>query len=95
MITLYAKTNCGYTTRVVAALDAHGLSYIKKNIADPTIRTELIEKGGKAQVPYLIDGDVAMYESEDIVAHIENTYGKEECNDGVCVHFDMAHMVSS
>lgn len=85
MITLYAKTNCGYTTRTIAALDAHGLTYIKKNIADQAVRDELIAIGGKCQVPYLIDGDVAMYESADIIAYIERTYAKKES--GTCVHF--------
>lgn len=61
--------------KALAALDAYGVAYEEKNIADESIANELVEKGGKRQVPYLIDGDVAMYESDDIAAYIEKTYG--------------------
>lgn len=75
MITLYAKTGCQYCAKVIAALDAHGLNFTKKNIANQENLEELKELGGMRQVPYLIDGDVAMYESDDIVAYLEKTYG--------------------
>ena len=35
-------------------------------------------KGGKQQFPYLVDGDVAMYESDDIIRYLFNTYGPGE-----------------
>ncbi|MDP6450176.1 MAG: glutathione S-transferase N-terminal domain-containing protein, partial [Lentisphaeria bacterium] len=37
---------------------------------------ELRERGGKTQVPYLVDSerDVEMYESEDIIAYIQEHY---------------------
>lgn len=76
MITLYGKTGCPYTAKAIAALDAHGLSFLKKNIADPQIEDELESLGGKHQVPYIVDGDVAMYESDKIVEYIEQTYGR-------------------
>lgn len=40
-------------------------------------RSALLERGGKAQFPYLIDpnADVEMYESADIVRHLFETYG--------------------
>ena len=42
------------------------------------LREELIAKGGKKQVPYLIDAErgVSMYESGDIIAHLEQHYGE-------------------
>jgi glutathione S-transferase len=78
MITLYGKTGCPYTAKAMAALDAHGLAFIKKNIADPAVVEELVSLGGKKQVPYLIDGDTALYESDAIVQYIEDTYGHHE-----------------
>lgn len=75
MITLYGKTDCSYTEKVIDALDAYGLSFIKKNIKNPVIKEELVRLGGKGQVPYLIDGETALYESEAIIAYIEETYG--------------------
>jgi glutaredoxin len=75
MITLFAKSGCPYCAKAISALDAHGLSFTKKNIADDAVAEELTALGGKRQVPYLVDGDVAMYESDDIVEYIEKTYG--------------------
>ena len=75
MITLYGKTGCPFTNKAIAALDAYGLSFHKKNIADESVVEELIALGGKKQVPYMVDGDVAMYESDAIIEYIEKTYG--------------------
>ncbi len=85
MITLYGKTDCGYTEKVIGALDAYGLSFIKKNIKDPVIKEELLRLGGKSQVPYLIDGEVGLYESEAIIAYIEEAYGAQ-ASAGVTLH---------
>jgi glutathione S-transferase len=75
VITLFAKSGCPYCAKALGALDAHGLSFIKKNIADNAVAEELVALGGKKQVPYLVDGNVAMYESDDIVEYLEKTYG--------------------
>lgn len=75
MITLYGKTGCQYTAKAIAALDAHGLSFTKKNIANPQVAEELVSTGGKRQVPYLVDGDTKMYESDAIVSYLDTTYG--------------------
>ncbi|MBY0398947.1 glutathione S-transferase N-terminal domain-containing protein [Myxococcota bacterium] len=41
-------------------------------------RDALLEKGGKEQFPFLVDPNagLAMYESMDIVAHLERAYGR-------------------
>lgn len=43
----------------------------------PTFRPQAVEKGGKAQFPYLIDPntDKAMYESDDIINYLFEAYG--------------------
>jgi glutathione S-transferase len=43
----------------------------------PRFRPELIERGGKAQFPYLVDPNTGkeMYESDDIVHYLFETYG--------------------
>lgn len=43
-------------------------------------RPEVVERGGKAQFPYLVDPNtgVEMYESLDIVAYLFETYGRRE-----------------
>jgi len=76
MITLYAKTGCPFCEKAISALDAHGLSYTKKNIADEAVAAELISLGGKRQVPFMVDGDMMTYESGVIVEYVEETYGK-------------------
>ncbi len=78
MITLYGKTNCKYTAKVVDTLDMLRLSFEKKNIADPQFAEELMERGGKRQVPFVVDGDVSLYESGDIIEYLERTYGDQE-----------------
>jgi glutaredoxin len=76
MITIYGKTGCPFTARAVATLDAYGIKFEFKNIHDEGIEEELIALGGKSQVPYMIDGDMHMYESDDITAYIEARYGE-------------------
>jgi glutaredoxin len=77
MLTLYVKTGCAYCAMVIHKLDELGLDFEEKNVADPGISEELIGRGGKRQMPYLVDSDagVEMYESEDICDHLEQRYG--------------------
>ncbi len=54
-----------------------GVEFDLKDIEDDAaLAAELIEKGGKRQVPYLVDTDkdVAMYESNDIIDYIRENY---------------------
>ena len=48
--------------------------------AGERFRPELVERGGKAQFPYLVDSNtrVEMYESLDIVAYLFETYGQRD-----------------
>ena len=78
MLTLYSKTTCAFSRRVVAVLDRLGLEYENKNITEnPAFASELETLGGKVQTPYLVDGahGVALYESDAIVAHLQTYYG--------------------
>ena len=78
MLTLYVKTGCPFCAKVLDEMEALGVQATLKNIADPGIAEELIARGGKRQVPYLIDEerDVEMYESGDIVAYLQTHYAK-------------------
>lgn len=77
MLTLYVKTGCPYCAMVIHKLDELGLDFEEKNVGDPGIAEELIARGGKRQMPYLVDTDagVEMYESTDICDHLEQRYG--------------------
>ncbi len=61
----------------MAVIDRLNLEVEMKDIADPAIEAELLAHGGKVQVPYLIDekAGVSLYESDDIVAHLQAAYG--------------------
>lgn len=82
MLRLYDIENCPYCRLVREVLTELNLDAVilpcPKN--GQRFRDELIELGGKAQFPYLIDEnqDVAMYESMDIVRYLYQTYGGGE-----------------
>jgi glutaredoxin len=80
MLTLYVKTGCPYCAVALKKVEDLGLTINEKNIADQGVADELVAKGGKRQVPYLVDDEhgVEMYESSDIAAYLEKTYGKKE-----------------
>ena len=55
------------------------MPFEEKNIADDTVAAELIARGGKRQVPYLVDSETntEMYESSDIVDYLVKKYGTD------------------
>ena len=71
---LYVKTGCPYVARVLSFAQEHGITFEQRNIADIKVAQELIARGGKRQVPYLVDIEksIEMYESEDIVEYLRN-----------------------
>jgi glutaredoxin len=69
-LVLYYYPTCPYCRKVTRLIDKHNLEEIElKNInQDEQAESELIEIGGKRQVPCLfIDGD-PLYESNDIIS---------------------------
>ncbi len=78
MLTLYVETGCAFCAAVLHALDELDLAYEEKNIAEQEVADELIARGGKRQVPYLVDTDaeLEMYESADIVKHLNARYAR-------------------
>ena len=78
MLTHYVKTGCPFCAKALAKVQELNLTIEEKNIADSAVAAELIARGGKRQVPYLVDSDrsVEMYESDDIVAYLGEHYGK-------------------
>lgn len=79
---LYDIENCPYCRLVREALteldlDAEIYPCPK---GGERFRPELVERGGKAQFPYLVDRNtgIEIYESLDIVTYLFETYGKRE-----------------
>jgi len=80
LLQLYDIENCPYCRLVREVLteldlDAEILPCPK---AGQRFRPEVIERGGKAQFPYLVDPNTgeSLYESLDIVAYLFETYGQ-------------------
>ena len=72
MLTLYIKTGCPFCHKVLDAGNELGMTFDEKNIADDAVAAELVARGGKRQVPYLVDSErgIEMYESDAIVAYL-------------------------
>ncbi len=70
---LYVKTHCPYCEKVLARAKELGITLQEKNIAQMEYLDELMQKGGKRQVPFLVDdeGGVSLYESDDIIRYLE------------------------
>lgn len=79
MRTLYVKTGCPFCSKVLNYAKENGITFDLKNIADDAVAAELVQRGGKRQVPYLVDGErgVEMYESDDIVAYLREHYAQQ------------------
>ena len=78
MLTLYVRTGCQYCAKVLAVGEELGIEFDQRNVADPAIAEELIKRGGKKQMPYLVDADagVEMYESDAIIDYLHENFGK-------------------
>lgn len=78
MLTIYVKTGCPFCHKVLDTATELGVVFEEKNIADDAVAAELVARGGKRQVPYLVDSErgVEMYESDDIVAYVREQYAK-------------------
>lgn len=69
---LYIKPTCPYCQKVLRFMERRGIELALRDIsADPEAREELVRVGGKAQVPCLFIDGTPMYESDDIIAHLQ------------------------
>jgi len=86
MMTLYVKTGCPFCAKVLNYAKDNSITFEIKNIADDGVAEELIARGGKRQVPYLIDQERGkeMYESDDIVAYLSGDKESSNSPGGVC-----------
>jgi glutaredoxin 3 len=75
---LYQYKACPFCRRVLRFMRQHELDIpLRDTLFDRTARKELIEAGGKGQVPALmIDGRV-LYESNEIIAWMQENLVKE------------------
>ncbi len=74
MLALYVKTGCPFCQRVLDYASEHNIPLQEKNIYDEEQNLkELLQIGGKQQVPFLLDqsASISLYESDDIVEYLE------------------------
>ena len=76
---LYVRTGCPFCARVLDAGEELGITFEERNVADEGVVDELIARGGEPQVPYLVDeeNDIEMYESDAIVAYLQEQFSSE------------------
>lgn len=75
---LYNMEGSPYCRKVREVLSELDLEHLVRNVPKGSPRrAELGERGGKVQVPFLVDPNTGheMYESNDIVAYLEKEYG--------------------
>ncbi|MEB3429195.1 glutaredoxin [Citroniella saccharovorans] len=74
---LYYKPTCPYCKKVQRFMGKNGIDIEMRNIDEnESIKNELIEKGGKNQVPCLLIEGKAMYESSDIIDYLKENLVK-------------------
>lgn len=77
LLELYNFEASPYCRKVREALCELNLDYKVNNVAKRSARRpQLVARGGKMMVPYLIDPNtgIEMYESDDIIAYLQQTY---------------------
>ena len=67
---LYYKPTCPYCVKVLRFMEQHGISLPLRDTFDEQIAQELVQIGGKRQVPCLVIDGKALYESDDIIAYL-------------------------
>lgn len=74
MFDLYVLRTCPYCSKVIEFMNKNKIKYSLIDIADNEKYNKLIEFGGKAQVPFLIDkeSNIKLYESDKIIDYLKN-----------------------
>jgi glutathione S-transferase len=79
-ITLYRLQACPFCERVVRRLEEYGIEYRSRFIEPMHSERDVVKRlTGKRTVPAIVDEStgVTMSESANIVAYLDNTYGRE------------------
>jgi len=68
---LYIKRKCPYCIKVLKVIEEHNIDVEIIEAENGSKNQEtLINIGGKQQVPFLLDKETKMYESDDIIAYL-------------------------
>lgn len=77
MIELYMRYDCPFCQKVIRAISETKMQENKDyTIIDAAVgtpgRQTVLDLGGKAMVPFLVDGPTRMYESDDIISYLKS-----------------------
>jgi len=74
MYKLYYRPECPFCQKVLNFIEEKGIEVNLLDINEESNQQELMEKGGRQQVPFLVDetNDMSMYESDDIIEYINS-----------------------
>ena len=61
MFDLYYSETCPYCRKVLDFLEKENIKFNPRDVSEPENLRKLLEKGGKAQVPFLVDNDHDFY----------------------------------
>lgn len=76
-LVLYKYDSCFYCRRVFQAIERLGVQVEYRDVRDdPAWRADLRERTGRSQVPCLLVDGEPMFESRDIVAWLEERFGR-------------------
>jgi glutathione S-transferase len=97
LLELYDYEGCPYCRKVRERLCELDIDVLVHPVAHGSARREdLAQLGGRVQVPYLVDPNrnTALYESEDILAYLDQHYGRGEGPRGLRL-FPLANTIDS
>ncbi len=79
MLLLYMRPTCPFCQRVLQMAQNLNVTLEEQDIEESeTALAELLEKGGKRQVPFLVDTEknASMYETDDIIEYLRTNYAQ-------------------
>jgi glutaredoxin 3 len=68
---LYVKPGCPYCQKVQRFMDTNGIQIETRNLFEGDNLKDLMAIGGKNQAPCLIIDGKPLYESDDIIAYLQ------------------------
>lgn len=66
-LSLFYRPACPFCQKVLGFLQIQGLQIELKDISNEELKNELVEVGGKSQVPCLLIEGEPLYESDEII----------------------------
>ncbi len=76
-LVLYYMPTCPFCQKVIAFMKKNDIEVaMKDTLLNPVFRQELLELGGKTQVPCLVIDGKALYESDDIILWFKENWKK-------------------